>query len=245
MDLREALLYEVYYEDKIEFTLKEAASAWAGIQPIHKIKNSRGIPEEAIWMYTVVKKRLFQACKEGRLRYSYPPANGYIVKGKQISHKGIVYKLGNPIELTEDEAEKHGDKVEPLLSLRYSHLITISITDLRKFAKNIELKPRPYFLFPKEKRHQELPQESHFNHSPDYISVKWKEETFTFTSRQAQVVEILHKGFLNGTPDVGQAYILENLGSPNSRLKDTFKNHSAWGTFIVPGEKRSTRRLNI
>lgn len=136
----------------------------------------------------------------------------------------------------------------------------VSRSSLRAYAESIGQKPLFLFsdgrnkcsvLLPEEKGKQsDTKQEeveptddkSIFTHSPDYSSVKWKEISFKFTSRQAQVVEILHK---QGCPEVGKEYILEALGSPSSRLRDTFKKSPAWGTLIIPGAKRGTYRLNI
>ena len=81
--------------------------------------------------------------------------------------------------------------------------------------------------------------------SPDYRSVNFRGKVFSFTSRQAQVVEMLHKAFNSGAPDLGKDYILAELGSRNSRLRDTFKNHGAWNFLIVSGTKRGTHRLNL
>ena len=84
-----------------------------------------------------------------------------------------------------------------------------------------------------------------FSHSADYRSVSFRGTQLSFTPRQAQVIEMLHRAFMDGTPDIGKEFILEKLESPNSRLRDTFKGHEAWGSLIVPGSSRGTYRLNI
>ncbi len=84
-----------------------------------------------------------------------------------------------------------------------------------------------------------------FKHSEDYISITFNDQTFTLTSRQAQVVQILHEAHKNELPDVGQHHILEKLGSQSSRLRDTFKRSDLWGTLIVQGKKSGTYRLNL
>lgn len=86
---------------------------------------------------------------------------------------------------------------------------------------------------------------SGFRHSPDYRSVEWRGERFAFTSRQAQAIEILHREHVNGTPEVGHAYILESMDLLCSRLRDVFKHSEAWGTLVVAGKRRGTVRLNI
>jgi hypothetical protein len=88
-------------------------------------------------------------------------------------------------------------------------------------------------------------QSGDFVYSPDYRSVSFRGNTLSFTSRQAQVVEMLHQALVRGAPELGQDYILEELDSPNSRLRDTFKNHPAWNLLIVKGKGRGTYRLNL
>jgi len=84
--------------------------------------------------------------------------------------------------------------------------------------------------------------EKSFSYSPDYRSVISNGKSYTFTSRQAQAVEILHK---EGNPELGQEYILEKLGDTSKRLRDTFKGHPAWGELIIAGSRKGTFRLNI
>ena len=85
----------------------------------------------------------------------------------------------------------------------------------------------------------------HSSHSEDYVSITFNDQTFTLTSRQAQVVQILHEAHKNELPDVVQHHILEELGSQRSRLRDTFKRSDLWGTLIVQGKKSGTYRLNL
>jgi len=80
-----------------------------------------------------------------------------------------------------------------------------------------------------------------------YRCVWWEsdQDPFTFTPTQAACVAVLWKNAANGTPAVGQDAILENAGSSSERLSDIFKNHPAWGTMIVPLEKkRGTFKLS-
>jgi hypothetical protein len=82
-------------------------------------------------------------------------------------------------------------------------------------------------------------------HSADFCSVMARGESYTFTSRQAQAVQLLWENWEEGTPEVSQHYILEELGSPNSRLRDSFKKSNAWGRLIVSGVRKGTIRLNL
>jgi hypothetical protein len=81
--------------------------------------------------------------------------------------------------------------------------------------------------------------------SPDYRSVKFRDVSLSFTSRQAQVIEMLHEAHNKGAPELGKDYILEQLGERSSRLRDTFKKHEAWNFLIVGGKKRGTYRLDL
>jgi hypothetical protein len=90
------------------------------------------------------------------------------------------------------------------------------------------------------------PKFEEFMHSVDYRSVTIRDQNFTLTSRQAQVIQILDESRINGLPDVGQDYLLEKLETPNSRLRDSFKsNRPAWNNLVKPGAKKGTVRLNV
>jgi hypothetical protein len=85
-----------------------------------------------------------------------------------------------------------------------------------------------------------------FIHSPDYRSVNVAGKVHSLTPRQAHVIQILHKALVDGTPEVGKEYILEEIGTPASRLKDSFKsNLSAWKALVRLGKKRGLYRLNF
>ncbi len=85
-----------------------------------------------------------------------------------------------------------------------------------------------------------------FAHSPDFRCVSLQGHNFTLTHKQSHVIEILYQAHNCGTPEVGGAYILEELGTPSSRLSDTFRSSKeAWRTLIAKGRKKGTLRLNI
>ena len=90
--------------------------------------------------------------------------------------------------------------------------------------------------------------ESHydqFTHSVDYRSVNLRGRQFFLTPLQAHAVQILHEDFLNGTPDIGQHALLEEIGSPQERLSHVFRRSDVWGELIVEGKTKGTVRLNI
>lgn len=85
-----------------------------------------------------------------------------------------------------------------------------------------------------------------FVHSPDYRSVSIQGTTYLLTPGQAHVVEILHRARKEGTPEVGIHYVLEKLGTPNSRWQDTFRDdYGAKDALIESGAKKGTLRLKI
>jgi hypothetical protein len=84
-----------------------------------------------------------------------------------------------------------------------------------------------------------------FEHSEDFRTVEFGGKSYNLTPRQAQVVQFLFEEREKRMPEVAKDRILETLGSPNSRLRDTFKNSGLWGTLILPGMRRGTYRLNL
>lgn len=121
------------------------------------------------------------------------------------------------------------------------------------FAVNSEwAKPYLPHLPPAEMRLADSTQDSvvvaasRFTHSPDYGSVTLRGQPYSLTSRQAQFIQILHSAFESGNPAVRKDYILEQLGTSNSRWQDTFKtNPEARKALIRVGARRGTLRLNL
>ena len=85
----------------------------------------------------------------------------------------------------------------------------------------------------------------HDDHSPDFRSVRWRDKRFSFTANQAVVVKTLWESFEKGTPEVGDAYLLEATDSSANRLKDVFRKHGAWGAMIVEGQTKGSRCLEL
>jgi hypothetical protein len=93
---------------------------------------------------------------------------------------------------------------------------------------------------------QSLGKNVEFSHAPDYRSINLHGAPYSITTNQAFVVELLHKAWLNGTPDVSGDYILERLASKNSKLKDIFRSRKEiMKKIVVPGKTKGTYRLNI
>jgi hypothetical protein len=79
--------------------------------------------------------------------------------------------------------------------------------------------------------------------SPDFRSVHWYGTVYAFTATQAAIVTLLWKAWENGTPDVGADTLLETVDAETSRLVDIFRDHPAWGTMIVDGQTKGSKRL--
>jgi hypothetical protein len=81
-----------------------------------------------------------------------------------------------------------------------------------------------------------------FSHSPDYRTA----QGYSLTKSQAAVVKLLHENWVNGTPELGQEFILDQIESGQSRLADVFKkNKPAYNALICRGRGKGTFRLNI
>ena len=84
-----------------------------------------------------------------------------------------------------------------------------------------------------------------FRYSEDYRSIRTRHGFFVLTTAQAVAVEMLHSAWLNKTPELGQATILERIETPLNRLRDIFKSDAAWGKLVVRGTRKDTYRLNL
>jgi len=84
-------------------------------------------------------------------------------------------------------------------------------------------------------------------HSPDFRSVRWYSTEYPFTPQQAEIVKVLWEAYECSTPDVDAALLLSNdfkgKTSAAKRVRDIFRNSTAWRTMIVPGGSKGTYRL--
>lgn len=78
-------------------------------------------------------------------------------------------------------------------------------------------------------------------HTPDFRKVWWDGEEHVLTPTQAAIVTKLWELWEQGTPEVGQQYLLESVNSDTTRLRELFRNSSAWGNLIVPLGKGMVR----
>jgi hypothetical protein len=79
--------------------------------------------------------------------------------------------------------------------------------------------------------------------SEDYRSGRWKNYRFTFSTKQAAVMQKLHSHWLQGTPEVSKDVLLDAAGSDASALRDLFRGHIAWKTLIISGTGSGLWRL--
>jgi len=87
-----------------------------------------------------------------------------------------------------------------------------------------------------------------FRHSLDYRSVVAVDgRTFVLSPKQAEVISMLHQAFENGTPEVSNALVINEI-FPNSKerkLKRLFRNNAAFGALIEIGAGRGLVRLKV
>jgi hypothetical protein len=82
-------------------------------------------------------------------------------------------------------------------------------------------------------------------YSDNFRYIRWQGYSFTLSNRQADVVRILYRSYENGIPEVPDKDICKELGTSESRLRDTFRKSKVWGTLIVKGTKPGMRRLTL
>ena len=70
-----------------------------------------------------------------------------------------------------------------------------------------------------------------FSHSPDFRSVRWSDQNFDFSVKQARAIEALHEAWFDGSKKRSQA-TLQGLGI-GQRMTELFRRHPAYGTFIL------------
>ena len=89
--------------------------------------------------------------------------------------------------------------------------------------------------------------EETFRHTPDYISVNLRGQQFTLSPRQAEVVQLLHEAYKNGTPDLHHEHIKARLAMGKSaQVRGRFREDpDTWKCLIATGRKKGTLRLNI
>jgi hypothetical protein len=105
--------------------------------------------------------------------------------------------------------------------------------------------PSPSEVLPKTDTIPEDDEE--FKHSDDFRSIRWMGKEYSLTPQQAQIVQVMYEALVGGTPEISNVHILDRLGNPTSRLRDSFRRTDLWGDgkLIIPGKKRGLYRLNL
>ena len=88
--------------------------------------------------------------------------------------------------------------------------------------------PIPYSVAPQPARDRQ--------HGPDFRNVVWDGVAYSLTATQAAVVRVLWEAHEQGTPEVGQSWLLAEVESGAARLRDLFREgagREAWGTLVV------------
>jgi len=81
-------------------------------------------------------------------------------------------------------------------------------------------------------------------HSPDFRSVHWYGNDYTFSPKQAACVRVLWEAWENKTPQVAAGTLLEKAGvGDRQRLRDVFRENVAWGKMIVRGSYQDAYML--
>jgi hypothetical protein len=80
-------------------------------------------------------------------------------------------------------------------------------------------------------------------HADDFSTATWLGKHYEFNFAQSQAVHLLWEAYEADSPSVNGAVLIENIETGSDRVSGVFKHHPAWGTMIVPGERRNTWRL--
>jgi hypothetical protein len=83
-----------------------------------------------------------------------------------------------------------------------------------------------------------------FDHADDYRWVSLRGRYYPLPPTAAAVVEILHRAWLSGAPDLSWGRICARLGSSPHKMGDVFRGVDGWHDLIV-SPKRGLYRLNL
>ena len=166
----------------------------------------------------------------GHLQRHIPKGKGYRIVVRNAAHTPLVYYSHNP--------EEHA--VVKVVTRRLGRALLLPF-DPDKFTEgDIKRLVKLHNALRKS-----MPDKKVFDHSPNYRSAILDGIPYTFTTKQAAVVKILHEHWKRRLPELSQQYILTEVESDLLRLKDLFKGNDAWGILIIKGTHRDTYRLNI
>jgi len=92
-----------------------------------------------------------------------------------------------------------------------------------------------------------------FSHSDDYRTLRLDGVKYYPTTRQAPIFEILHRNYLNGTPDISQQRIISQIEGDAetrySKVREFFntgeESKELYKTFIKTGRRKGSIRINL
>jgi len=130
--------------------------------------------------------------------------------------------------------------------------------NLHKFRRKLELqiaianRQREKIIEEKEPE-SEKNKNNHpsFLHSDEYLICKilrpdGSYDTYHLTSRQAEIVKLLHDSYKSGFPDMSESNIMAEIRSSNGRMQDAFRSRPGYiGGLIIKGNRPGFFRLNI
>lgn len=85
-----------------------------------------------------------------------------------------------------------------------------------------------------------------FRHSPDFRSITLPDDRqLSLTERQAEVISRLYENLENGTPELSQSFLVEEVypGVSEKRLRRLFNDNEVYDLLIESGSKRGLVRL--
>ncbi|MCK6619733.1 MAG: 7-cyano-7-deazaguanine synthase [Calditrichaceae bacterium] len=177
---------------------------------------------------------------------------------EDMTEHGFFREFGEASRAVDYLDGRTGENAEKIFNLYNRHAEVVSRVmeeGIQRHTKALLRHELPaYCLLVMAVDYDSLPKEAEaegaFSHSDDFRSINYNGFAYTLTSKQAEVVKLLYNAWEQGTPDIGQGFILTKLDPDdkrsNRRLRDVFKSTpEVWGTLIIPGSKKGTYRLNI
>jgi hypothetical protein len=83
-----------------------------------------------------------------------------------------------------------------------------------------------------------------FSASEDYRSVTYKGDIHSLTPNQSVMIQLLHRAYDAGHPDVGKHRLLSAIGTKASEVRDSFKKSPLWKKLVV-SKRKGTYRLDL
>lgn len=77
------------------------------------------------------------------------------------------------------------------------------------------------------------------SHAPDFSSVVWRGQTFTFSKKQRLVIAALWRAREEGYRYLSSDVLLDVAESDGGKLRNLFAKHPAWGTLVLPAVAES------